>query len=201
MGVIGFDSRQYFKFLDKSIAAFRLAGQTSFGNENNLYILGGVENWYFANQSDLVPYPESDNFAFKIQAANLRGFGYNARNGSSFLVFNSELRFPVFQYLLGQNVKKSFFRDFQLTLFYDMGLAWVGKSPFSENNPANYKVIDIPPSIKLKIRYYSDPLIAGFGFGARTSLLGYFIKFDFAWGIETRKIYKPKLFFSVGYDF
>jgi hypothetical protein len=201
MAVIGFDTRQYFKILDKSIAALRLAGQTSFGNESNLYILGGLENWYFSKQSDLVPYPESDNFAFKVLAANMRGFGYNARNGSSFLVFNGELRFPVFQYILGQDIKNSFIRDFQFNVFYDMGLAWYGSSPFSDDNPSNYRIIDIPPSIKLKIRYYSDPLIAGFGFGMRSSLFGYFIKLDYAWGIETRTIQKPMLYFSIGYDF
>jgi hypothetical protein len=201
MTVIGFDTRQYFKILDKSIAALRLAGQTSFGDESNLYILGGLENWYFSKQSDLVPYPESDNFAFKVLAANMRGFGYNARNGSSFLVFNGELRFPVFQYIMGQDIKKSFIRDFQFNVFYDMGLAWYGSSPFADNNPTNYRIIDIPPSIKLKIRYYSDPLIAGFGLGVRSSLFGYFIKLDYAWGIETRTIQKPMLYFSVGFDF
>ena len=201
MTVIGFDTRQYFKIFDKSIAALRLAGQTSFGSESNLYFLGGLENWYFSKQSDLVPYPESDNFAYKVLAANMRGFGYNARNGTSFLVFNSELRFPVFQYLFGQDIKKSFIRDFQLSLFYDMGLAWFGISPFSEDNPSNFRIIDVPPSIKLKIRYYSDPLLAGFGFGARTSLFGYFVKLDYAWGIETRTFLKPMLYFSIGYDF
>ena len=201
MLVLGFDSRQYFRVFDRSIAAFRLAGQKSLGSEKNLYLLGGMENWYFAKQSDIVSYPESDEFAYKILAANMRGFGYNARNGSSFLLFSSELRIPVFHYLFGQDIRRSFLRNFQLNFFYDMGLAWIGKSPFSEDNPSNYKILDVPPSIKLKVRYYSDPLIAGFGAGVRTTLVGYFIKFDYAWGIETRIIQKPVLYFSVGYDF
>jgi hypothetical protein len=201
MTVIGFDLRQYFRIVNKSVLALRLAGQKSFGDESNLYFLGGMENWYFSKQSDLVSMPPEDLYAYKVLVANMRGFGYNARNGNSFMVFNSELRFPIFQYIFGENIKKKFVRDFQLTLFYDMGLAWFGSSPFSESNFSNYKTIDVPPSIKLRIKYYSDPLIAGFGAGLRTSLFGYFVKLDYAWGIETRNIMKPSLFFTVGYDF
>jgi hypothetical protein len=201
MTVVGFDTRQYFRVLNKSVLAMRFAGQKSFGDESNLYFLGGMENWYFSKQSDLVAFPTEDVYAYKVLVANMRGFGYNARNGNSFLVFNSEIRFPIFQYIFGDNIKKKFVRDFQLTLFYDMGLAWFGSTPFSESNFSNYKTIDVPPSIKLRIRYYSDPLLAGMGTGLRTSLFGYFVKLDYAWGIETRKIMKPTLFFSVGYDF
>lgn len=201
MTVVGFDMRQYFRILNKSVFALRLAGQKSFGDESNLYFLGGMENWYLSKQSDLVSMPPEDLYAYKVLVANMRGFGYNARNGNSFMLFNSELRFPIFQYIFGENIKKKFIRDFQFTLFYDMGLAWFGSTPFSESNFSNYKTIDVPPSIKLRIRYYSDPLIAGFGTGFRTSLLGYFVKLDYAWGIETRKILKPSLFFTVGYDF
>lgn len=201
MTVVGFDMRQYLRILNKSVLALRLAGQKSFGDESNLYFLGGMENWYFSKQSDLVSMPPEDKFAYKVLVANMRGFGYNARNGNSFMIFNSEFRFPVFQYVFGENIKKKFVRDFQLTLFYDMGLAWFGSSPFSESNFSNYKTIDVPPSIKLRIRYYSDPLIAGFGAGIRTSLFGYFVKLDYGWGIETRNIIKPTLFFTVGHDF
>lgn len=201
MTVVGFDTRQYFSLFTKSILAFRLAGQTSFGSESNIYFLGGVENWQFSKQEDLVSYPDEDNYAFKVLAANLRGFGYNARNGSSFVVMNSEVRIPIFQHLFGHKIKKSFFKDFQIIGFFDTGLAWRGFSPFSEDNPSNTQVIEIPPSIKLKLKYYTDPMIAGYGFGVRTNVFGYFLKLDYAWGIESRKVKDPILYFSMGYDF
>ena len=160
-----------------------------------------MENWQFSKQDDLVPNPTTDKYAFKVLAANMRGFGYNARNGSSFLVFNSEIRIPIFQYIFRYNIKKAFFRDFQIIGFFDTGAAWHGLSPFSEENPSNIKIIDIPPSIKLKLKYYSDQLIAGYGFGVRTSVFGYFLKLDYAWGIETSKIQEPILYFTMGYDF
>ena len=199
--VIGFDSRHYFKVLGKSILAFRLSGQTSFGTESNLYFLGGMENWIFSHNDDLVPLPAGDRYAYRILVVNMRGFGYNARNGSSYILSNNEIRIPVFQYLLGGSVKKSFLRDFQITGFFDIGTAWRGLSPFSEENPSNTRTIEVPPSIKIKLRYYADPLLAGYGFGIRSTLLGYFLKFDYAWGIETRKIQKPVFYFTMGYDF
>jgi len=62
------------------------------------------------------------------------------------------------------DIKKAFFRDFQLTGFFDIGTAWRGLSPFSEANPSNIRIIEVPPVIKIKLRYYADPLIAGYVF-------------------------------------
>ncbi len=199
--VIGFDTRQYYQIFGKSTLAFRLSGQTSFGTESNLYFLGGMENWMFSYNDDLVPFPESDRYAFRILIANMRGFGYNARNGSSYILSNNELRIPVFQYFFSNRIKKAFIRDFQITGFFDLGTAWRGLSPFSEDNPSNTRVVEVPPSIKIKLKYYADPMIAGYGFGIRTTLFGYFLKLDYAWGIETRTIQKPVLYFTMGTDF
>jgi len=199
--VIGFDSRQYFQVLGKSIIAFRLSGQTSFGTESNIYFLGGMENWILSYYDDLVPLPADDQYAYQVLVANMRGFGYNARNGSSYILSNNEIRIPLFQYILGNKIKNSILKNFQLTGFFDFGTAWRGFSPFSEDNPSNTRVIEVPPSIKIKLKYYADPVIAGYGFGIRTSLFGYFFKLDYGWGIETRKIQKPVLYFSMGYDF
>ena len=199
MTVLGVDVRQYFKILDKSIIALRAVGQTSFGTEKNIYFLGGMENWQFSRYENNNQSVKNEKIAYKILAANLRGFGYNAKSGSSFALFSSELRVPVFKYFF--NTSKAFFRDFQLSCFFDAGLSWNGISPFSTDNSTNIKYIEVPPTIKLKLRYYADPLIAGYGFGVRSTLLGYFLKLDYAWGIETRTIKEPILYFSVGLDF
>ena len=45
--------------------------------------------------------------------------------------------------------------------------------------------------------------MGGFGVGARCSLLGYFLRFDYAWGVEDFKIANKKgmFLFSIGTDF
>jgi len=41
----------------------------------------------------------------------------------------------------------------------------------------------------------------GYGVGVRSTLLGYFLKLDYAWGIETRQVQDSRLYFSLGMDF
>ena len=43
--------------------------------------------------------------------------------------------------------------------------------------------------------------MAGYGLGLRTMLFGYFIRVDYAWGIETRIVQDPGLYISLGMDF
>ena len=201
MGVVGFDVRHYLDIFEFSTLALRLAGQGSFGSEKNIYFLGAVENWYFGYYDDSYPIPKEENFAFLVQAANVRGFPYNIRNGSSFALANLEYRIPVFSYFYQGHSRYAFIRDFQLTAFFDTGMAWYGLTPFSEKNEANVYYVEAPPAIVLKIKQFNDPLVAGMGFGLRTTLFGYFVKLDYAWGIQSGRIGKPLLYFSVGLDF
>ena len=46
-----------------------------------------------------------------------------------------------------------------------------------------------------------EPLVAGLGAGLRTTILGYFVRADLAWGFEDRKLHKPVLYISFGTDF
>jgi hypothetical protein len=56
--------------------------------------------------------------------------------------------------------------------------------------------------LRIKVQYEKDPIVGGVGFGARTKLLGYFIKGDLAWGIEDGKVKKtPMFYFSLSLDF
>jgi hypothetical protein len=44
--------------------------------------------------------------------------------------------------------------------------------------------------------------VAGFGGGLRTVLLGYFVRFDTAWGIQDAEVAKkPIYYFALGLDF
>lgn len=200
-GLIGFDARHYIPLLKRSVLAIRAAGATSFGSKKMLYYLGGMENWILPRFDMSIPERQDADFAFKANAFQMRGFDNNIRNGASFLVSNVELRIPFVQYLLGSKKGSAFFRNMQLTAFFDAGLAWHGPTPFSPENPLNKIQISAPPLLDLEIEYFRDPLVMGYGAGFRTRLLGYFIKLDYARGIETRQVQDGKLYISFGLDF
>ena len=46
-----------------------------------------------------------------------------------------------------------------------------------------------------------NPFLIGYGAGVRTMLLGYYVKFDYAWGLEDGIINKPIAYLTLGYDF
>lgn len=203
MSVFGLDARHYQRIDKHSILALRVAGATSFGSEKMLYYLGGVDNWLFPTFSNDIPVPEGGDFAFQTLATPVRGFRMNIRNGNSYAVFNAELRAPIFKYF-SKRIKSPFLRNFQVVGFFDMGTAWQGKDPFSTDNPLNtsYYPQDAPnPPVVVKVNYFRDPIVAGYGLGVRTVLFGYFVRVDYAWGIETRKVLAPRLYIALGMDF
>ncbi len=200
MGIIGIDARHYQRLGKYSVLAARLAGATSFGSERMLYYLGGVDNWLFPTFNEDIPIPQGGNFAYQTLASNLRGFPINIRNGSSYALLNLELRSPIFRYF-SRRIKSNFLRNFQVVGFFDVGTAWEGFSPYSEDNPLNTTVIASGNLVDVKVNYFRDPIVAGYGFGVRSVLFGYFIRLDYAWGVETRQVLEPQLYISLGTDF
>ena len=200
MTVLGLDARHYQRVLKHSVFATRLAAATSFGSEQMLYYLGGVDNWLFPSFNNDTPVSNEVNFAYQTLASNLRGFDVNIRNGNSFALLNAELRIPIFRYI-SKRIRSSFFRNFQAVGFFDVGTAWTGKDPYGQDNPLNTKVINNSDLVQVKVNFFRDPMVAGYGFGVRSMLFGYFLRLDYAWGIETRKILDPKLYLSLGMDF
>ena len=198
--ILGFDARYYQPILKHAVLALRGAGATSFGSDKMLYFLGGVENAIGGRFNENIPVPGGD-FAYKALAPHLRGFDNNIRNGNSYLLSNAELRLPILSLLGVKRIKYSFFRDLQLVGFFDAGLAWHGRSPFDANNPINNATLESPPVIIVNVKYFRDPLVMGYGFGLRSTILRYFVKVDYAWGIETSAIQSPKIYLSLGKDF
>ncbi len=201
MTVLGLDARHYQPLDRRSILALRLAGATTFGSERILYFLGGVDNWIFPSFNNTIPVPEDGNFAFRTLAANLRGFRQNIRNGNSYALFNSELRVPLFKYFSQKPVLSNFWRNFQLVGFFDAGTAWQGRSPYNPDNPINTVFFFNPPTVTVKVNYFRDPIVAGYGVGVRAPILGMFLRVDYAWGIETRVVQRPMWHLALGTDF
>ena len=46
-----------------------------------------------------------------------------------------------------------------------------------------------------------NPFVGGFGFGARSRLFGYFLRADWAWGVEDGYVLPHILYISLGLDF
>ncbi|NOY51707.1 MAG: hypothetical protein GXO88_14235 [Chlorobi bacterium] len=198
--VIGADIRHYTRIHRSFIWANRFAASTSFGKSPLIYYMGGVDNWMGAKFSTDTPVDYTQNYAYQTLATNMRGFYQNVRNGNSFAVINTELRFPVFQYFSKTPLSSSFLRNFQLVGFGDVGTAWTGWNPYSPGNALFTKHITNGP-FNISVIRQKEPIVGGFGMGARIHLLGYFIRGDVSWGVEDYKINKPVYYFSLSLDF
>lgn len=198
--VLGFDYRHYERIHRNFIWANRIAGSTSLGTDRLIYYMGGVDNWLFPSFNRETPIDYGQNYIYQTLATNLRGFNQNIRNGNSFVVLNSELRFPVFSYLFQNPISSDFIRNFQLVAFGDIGTAWTGLNPYDPANSLYTSYIENGP-LTISVEIQKDPLVGGLGTGVRTSLLGYFIRADVAWGIEDASVTKPVFYLSLSLDF
>jgi hypothetical protein len=212
----GFDARHYLPIYRNVIWAVRGAADFSWGSQKVVYYLGGVDGWlklgnnqktddegrvsyrYFneANRPDT-----RANYAYQALAVNLRGFTQNVANGNNAAVLNSEIRVPVFSTFFNRPINNALLRNFQLVQFFDLGAAWNGtynkiKRPsVIYNDPAQ-------PNVTVNIKAGGiGPFAGGYGFGARSTVLGYFVKVDAAWQMNTFFQGKPKIYLAFGFDF
>jgi hypothetical protein len=197
---IGADIRHYQKIHRQIIWANRFATGTSLGTAKVVYFLGGVDNWISPvyNQQNLVD--PSQNYVFKTQATQMRGFVQNVRNGNAYAVINSELRIPLFQYIFNRPLRSNFFQNFQVVGFTDIGSAWEGFNPIDSKNNYTTRIINAPP-FQITVVNKRDPIVYGYGFGFRSTILGYYLKLDYAWGVEDGVRNNPVTYISMGYDF
>jgi len=200
MTVVGLDIRHYYRIHKVFIWANRFAASTSFGKNSLIYYMGGVDNWLAPKFDQGTPIDYTQNYAYQTLATSMRGFNQNARNGNNFFVLNSELRFPVFRYFSNRPIKSDFLNSFQIVAFGDVGTAWAGSDPYSDENSLYTRVIR-DGSLYIIVREQKEPLVGGFGFGARTRIFGYFIRGDLAWGVEDRRIKQPIFYVSLSLDF
>jgi hypothetical protein len=199
---LGFDFRHYQKIHRELIGVFRLAGSKSFGENPLIYYLGGVDEWWRSDIFDeQTPIDFSQNYGFQALAANMRGFLQNVRNGNNFALINTEIRLPVFSYFINRPIQSDLIRNFQVVGFGDVGTAWVGDSPFADDNPINNEELIFGDGSRVIYENINDPIVGALGFGLRTTLLGYFVRADWGWGIENGFIADKALFmFSLSLD-
>jgi hypothetical protein len=200
MVVLGGDLRHYIQLSKTLIWANRLAASTSFGNNKLIYYMGGVDNWLLPKFNTTINIDQEKNWTYQTLATNMRGFHQNIRNGNSFVVLSSEVRMPVFRYFFDRPLRNNFLNHFQLIAFGDAGTAWTGPNPYSEENALYTQIIEQGP-IKVTVKRQVEPFVGGFGFGIRSTVFGYFIRADYAWGLEDSAITDPVFYLSLGLDF
>ncbi|WP_192823070.1 hypothetical protein [Rufibacter sp. LB8] len=194
------DLRHYQKIHKEFIWANRVSYSQSFGPAPKKHLLGGVDNWLNAEQDYIKPFNSPADVLYLEFATPLRGFNYNARNGYRYVLWNSELRLPLFQYLFEGPINSGFFRNLQMVGFFDAGTAYDKGNPFSEDNSVNTQPVPQPP-FEVVVRNFRNPFMYGYGWGVRTTLLGVYGRFDMAWGEKDLRKEGPKFYFSMGYDF
>jgi Tol biopolymer transport system component len=182
------DYRTYFRFFDDYNFVWRLNGGFSVGPNPQRFYIGGTDNWInYTLHNDSLPISDIRDFAFATPILPLRGFDYNERSGSRFLLMNNEFRFPLFRYLVLGPLPLAF-QNIMGVAFMDVGTVW------SDNK-----------SLKLITRENGTPvtqdLLMGMGMGARVFLFYFPLKFDVAWSYNLQHFSPPKFYISLGADF
>ncbi|MDZ7742274.1 MAG: hypothetical protein U5Q03_11105 [Bacteroidota bacterium] len=198
--VLGADFRHYTRIHRTFIWANRFAASTSFGQNKLIYYMGGVDTWLFPKFNQETPIDYAQNYRYQTLATNMRGFNQNIRNGNNFAVINTELRFPVFRYFYNQPIKSDFLNNFQIVTFGDIGTAWSGWNPYSKDNILYRRTINDGP-LHIEYEIEKEPIVAGMGFGVRSRLLGYFVRADWAWGLEDGVLGDNIFYISLSLDF
>lgn len=184
------DYRKYMRFLFDNSFVFRFSGGYSAGNNPQRFMLGGTENWINRTfTTGTIPIKNASDFAFLSPAMPLRGYNYAEQIGTKYMLVNLELRMPIIRYLLAGPIIPIFFQNVIGTAFIDAGTAW--------NKNKNF-------DLNIKKRFngdYSDGVLIGTGFGARTYVLFFLLRFDVAWRYDFYNFSKPRYYFSVGVDF
>jgi hypothetical protein len=204
---LGIDARYYKKLSNSFYLASRFSASHQMGSKTQASLLGGMENWLFNKQETrtqdsplgLSNLAHRDVFMSEF-VAPLRGFALNKLSGNSHLLVNLELRMPLKSFLSVES--SSLLNSVQFVGFTDVGTAWSGSSPFAKSNGFNTNVYGGKTNpFQATVTDYRNPFLVGYGFGARADVFGYFVKFDYAFGLEKKEVKSPVTYLTLGYDF
>lgn len=197
---MGVDIRHYEKIFRNFIWATRFSMDVSWGGRKMLYYLGGADNELNPKINPNTPVDMTANYAYQTLSNNMRGYNQNAKNGNNVMLLNTELRLPVFTTLMDKPLNSAFLRNFMLTSFVDIGTAWYEKLSFKDANYTYYYSSDGGVITKVK-EGFLGPFVGGYGFGARTTIAGYYLRVDAGWPMVGFFRGKPVWAFGLGVDF
>jgi Tol biopolymer transport system component len=176
------DLRYYIKLTSDFSIATRFAGAASFGPTPQKFFIGGVDGWvnrFF--KTEVFPLNEPEDYAFFSSGRPVRGFAYNEKEGTKYLLGNIEIRYPFPIIVAGFPL--AFFGD----SFIDAGTAWTDQVyPFQKASDGTITTRD---------------LLLSTGTGVRTYLFGFYVHFDIAWTTNLSAWSHPNYIVSIGEDF
>ncbi len=184
-----FDYRTYSKFWRDYSFAMRYSGGISVGKNAQRFFIGGTDGWInreFENGG--IPIYNIEDFAFLSPALPLRGYNYNVKSGTKFVLANYELRYPFIRYLVTGGLPIAL-NNITGATFLDIGSSWTNDNAyrgFGKDAAGNTVTQD---------------LLIGTGFGVRLFFFGLPLKIDVAWSFTYDNFSPPKYYFSLGGDF
>jgi len=183
------DYRDYTTFLHDYVFAFRMTAGMSNGGNRQSFFIGGTEGWISRRfEQNNFPIVNVEDYAFLTPVMPLRGYNYNARNGSRYALANFELRFPLVRYFILGALPIGF-QNILGTAFVDVGTAFSstkGWQAFQKDAAG---------------RSMPKDLLIGTGFGSRIFFFGFPLRIDVAWRFKGSGFSEPTYYFSLGPDF
>lgn len=199
-GTAGGDFRHYIPLFRNTILAVRAAANFSFGQQRLLHQVGGVDNSLSIAANAGASIDPEVRFAYQTRITPLRGFRTNARNGAHMALANVEIRLPIASTFSRRPAQSDFIRHFQVVGFADIGTAWTGLHPYSDENAFNQTTFAANP-ITVVIDNNHDPVIWATGFGLRSRLLGYWLRADWGFGVDDNRWQRRVFSLSLQLDF
>jgi len=208
------DSRKYFRFKREYSLAGRLLLGTSFGNDAQKFMLGGLPNWVFGygetdgskdngsyRQNILTGNDSTDSSKtntlkdayFSVFAMPVRGTRYYERYGTNVALLNLELRFPFINYFALGFPFKMIFANIRGHVFYDVGAAWDSRDEFDD-------FATLQKKYGYAINQQFNPIVSSFGYGVKINLGYFLLRLDSAWDIQNDGTSKPQYYLSLGAD-
>ncbi|UBM60488.1 outer membrane protein assembly factor [Marinilongibacter aquaticus] len=190
-----------------------IAGRFNYGKSNGqspkYSFLGGMENTlnrsvYDGTTATVTSQPtDIRDIVFYNYPGSLRGFQFGKLYGTNYMLFNAELRFALGSLLSRSSVTSNVIRNLQFVLFGDSGTAWNGnKGPWSKENSLNTQTIGSPGDpFSAVVTNFKNPFLFGYGGGVRTTILGIYVKADYAFGVENKSVNAGRFYLSLGHDF
>ena len=172
------------------------------GKTQTLYLIGGTDGWLNNDQYiDKIPAIKlNTNFNMVGFGLPVRGFVYGSRLGSSYFSIQQQLELELFKSIIHRQIKNIFISDLTVYLFGDAGMAFVDNNPKSLSNPYHTRQISTG-NYQLWYTSLHNPWIFSVGFGVRTYIMGFPLKYEFSIPSIDKKFQKTQHLIGLQWDF
>lgn len=195
------DVKHYLPLTKKhTVLVNRFQASLSIGQYRPQFFMGGWNEWVnaeFLNKSELPVLDYVERFSYS-RIIPMKGFSYNARNGTQYALWTAEMVIPVNRITKGALSGVPFY-NLQFMAWATLGTIWTTGNPLSQKNPIDAKTIYRPP-LTITVQSLKSPFIASLGLASQFYVMGYPLRVDFAFPIEDYNFTKPRLVFTLGYE-